>query len=42
VTGRSLAQGKVEVVKRADKTSVEIPIAELVSTLKAWIAEAVK
>jgi prolyl-tRNA synthetase len=42
VTGRSLAQGKVEVVKRADKTAVEIPIAELVSTLKAWIAEAVK
>jgi prolyl-tRNA synthetase len=42
VTGRSLAQGKVEVVKRADKTAVEIPIADLVSTLKAWIAEAVK
>ncbi len=42
VTGRSLAQGKVEVVKRADKTSVEIPIAALVSTLKTWIAEAVQ
>jgi prolyl-tRNA synthetase len=42
VTGRSLAQGKVEVVKRADKTAVEIPITELVATLKAWIAEAVQ
>jgi prolyl-tRNA synthetase len=42
VTGRSLAQGKVEVVKRADKTSVEVPIAELVNTLKTWIAEALQ
>jgi hypothetical protein len=30
------------VVKRTDKTAVEIPIAELVSTLKAWIAAAVQ
>jgi prolyl-tRNA synthetase len=42
VTGRSLAQGKVEVVKRADKTAAEIPIETLVSTLKAWIAKAVQ
>jgi prolyl-tRNA synthetase len=42
VAGRSLAQGKVEVVKRTDKIAVEIPIAELVSTLKAWIAAAVQ
>lgn len=41
VTGRSLAQGKVEVVKRADKTAVDLPIAELVTTLKAWIADAI-
>jgi prolyl-tRNA synthetase len=41
VTGRSLAQGKVEVVKRADKTATEIPITELVATLKAWITEAI-
>ncbi len=42
VTGRSLAQGKVEVVKRADKIAVEVPIAELVDTLKTWIAEALQ
>jgi prolyl-tRNA synthetase len=42
VTGRSLAQGKVEVVKRADKSAVEIPITELVDTLKTWIAEALQ
>jgi prolyl-tRNA synthetase len=42
VTGRSLAQGKVEVVKRADKSAVEVPIAELVDTLKTWIAEALQ
>jgi prolyl-tRNA synthetase len=42
VTGRSLAKGKVEVVKRADKSAVEVPIAELVDTLKTWIAEALQ
>jgi len=42
VTGRSLAQGKVEVVKRCDRTAVEIPIEDVVSTLKSWIAEALQ
>jgi prolyl-tRNA synthetase len=42
VTGRSLAQCKVEVVKRADKSVIEVPIAELVDTLKTWIAEAIQ
>ncbi len=37
VTGRSLAQGKVEVVKRATKESQDIPIAEVVSKIKGWI-----
>lgn len=40
VTGRSLAQGKVEVVKRRDRSSLELPLAEVVPTLKAWIDEA--
>ena len=39
VTGRSLAQGKVEVVKRATKESHELPIEEVVSTLKQWIEQ---
>jgi prolyl-tRNA synthetase len=37
VTGRSLAGGKVEVVKRATKESQDIAIAEVVTTIKAWI-----
>ncbi|MGF1541311.1 MAG: proline--tRNA ligase [Pleurocapsa sp.] len=37
VTGRSLAQGKVEVVKRATKESQDIAIAEVVATIKEWI-----
>jgi prolyl-tRNA synthetase len=41
VTGRSLQQGKVEVVKRADRSSQEIPLDEVVPTLKQWIAEAI-
>jgi len=41
VTGRSLADGNVEVVKRADKSAQEIPLAEVVATLQQWIAEAV-
>ncbi|HEY9828556.1 MAG TPA: proline--tRNA ligase, partial [Stenomitos sp.] len=41
VTGRSLAQGKVEVVTRADRQSTELPIADVVSTLKDWIAAAI-
>ena len=40
VTGRSLAQGKVEVVKRATRESQEISIHEVVSTIKNWIDEA--
>ncbi|MDJ0717730.1 MAG: proline--tRNA ligase [Prochloraceae cyanobacterium] len=41
VTGRSLAKGKVEVVDRANKESQEIPLDEIVSTLKQWISEAI-
>lgn len=40
VTGRSLKEGKVEVVERATQKSQEIPIAEVVETLKKWITEA--
>jgi prolyl-tRNA synthetase len=42
VTGRSLAQGKVEVVKRSDRSSVELPLGDVISTLKSWIAEAIQ
>jgi prolyl-tRNA synthetase len=42
VTGRSLAQGKVEVVQRANRATVELSVTDVVSTLKAWIAEAVQ
>ena len=41
VTGRSLKEGKVEVVKRADGESQEIAIAAVVVTLKGWIDEAI-
>ena len=37
VTGRSLKEGKVEVVQRATKQSQELPITEVVSTLQGWI-----
>jgi prolyl-tRNA synthetase len=37
VTGRSLKEGKVEVVQRATKQSQELPITEVVSTLREWI-----
>jgi prolyl-tRNA synthetase len=37
VTGRSLANGKVEVVERRTRKSQEIPLLEVVSTLKQWI-----
>ncbi len=40
VTGRSLAQGKVEVVNRRDRASVELTLSEVVSTLKTWIDDA--
>ncbi len=39
VTGRSLAEGKLEVVTRATGESQDIPIDEVVSTLKQWIDE---
>ncbi|MEN9521571.1 MAG: hypothetical protein RLZZ381_4159, partial [Cyanobacteriota bacterium] len=42
VTGRSLSEGKVEVVKRATKESQDIPLEEVVATVKGWIAEEVK
>jgi prolyl-tRNA synthetase len=37
VTGRSLQQGKVEVVKRATHEAQEIAIGEVVTTLREWI-----
>ncbi|NER83042.1 MAG: proline--tRNA ligase [Leptolyngbya sp. SIO1D8] len=39
VTGRSLKEGKVEVVKRATHDSEEIALADVVSTVKQWIGE---
>jgi prolyl-tRNA synthetase len=42
VTGRSLQQGKVEVVKRATRESQEIAIEAVVPTLSQWIAEAIR
>ncbi|AFY65062.1 proline--tRNA ligase [Geitlerinema sp. PCC 7407] len=40
VTGRSLKDGKVEVVQRATRESQELPVEAVVSTLQQWIAEA--
>ena len=37
VTGRSLSEGKVEVVKRATKEAQDIPIESVVETVKQWI-----
>ncbi len=42
VTGRSLKDGKLEVVQRATKQSQDIPIDQVVATLKQWIEEAAK
>ncbi len=42
VTGRSLKDGKLEVVERATKKSQDIPIDEVVPTLKQWINEAIE
>jgi prolyl-tRNA synthetase len=39
VTGRSVAQGKVEVVKRANHETLELPIEDVVTTLKTWVNE---
>jgi prolyl-tRNA synthetase len=41
VTGRSLQQGKVEVVKRANHESQEIALADVVVTLKQWVQASV-
>ena len=41
VTGRSLKQGKVEVVKRADQSKDEIALDAVVSTIKGWVEAAV-
>jgi prolyl-tRNA synthetase len=40
VTGRAIANGKVEVVERATRQSQEIPIDEVITTLKQWIKAA--
>jgi len=40
VTGRSLKNGKVEVVKRATKESEEMALDEVVPTLQQWVTEA--
>jgi prolyl-tRNA synthetase len=37
VTGRSLKDGKVEVVKRKDKETQEIEVDRLIATLKGWM-----
>ncbi|AFZ27405.1 prolyl-tRNA synthetase [Cylindrospermum stagnale PCC 7417] len=40
VTGRAIANGKVEVVKRATREAQEIAIDEVVNTLKQWVKAA--
>ena len=40
VTGRSLQQGKVELVKRAGRESEEIALSEVISTLQQWLHSA--
>ncbi len=42
VTGRAIANGKVEVVKRATRESQEIAIEEVVNTLQQWIKAAIE
>lgn len=42
VTGRSLKDGKVEVVERATKKAEEIAIEQVLPTLKQWIEDALK
>jgi prolyl-tRNA synthetase len=41
VTGRAIANGKVEVVERATRKSQEIVIHEVTTTLQQWITEAI-
>ncbi|MEL6930382.1 MAG: proline--tRNA ligase [Cyanobacteria bacterium J06600_6] len=38
VTGRSLSEGKVEVVKRATKEAQDLPLESVVETVKGWIS----
>ncbi|MGB3573717.1 MAG: proline--tRNA ligase, partial [Phormidesmis sp.] len=40
VTGRSLKNGKVEVVKRADGEAEDIALDAVVSTIKGWVTDA--
>ncbi len=42
VTGRSLKDGKVEVVKRADGEAEDMAIDDVVSTLKSWVEAALR
>lgn len=42
VTGRAIANGKVEVVERATRKSQEIVIEEVTTTLKEWITAAIQ
>lgn len=42
VTGRSLSEGKVEVVKRATKESQDLPVESVVATIKQWIEAALR
>ncbi len=42
VTGRAIANGKIEVVERATRKSQEIAIDEVTATLKQWITEAIE
>ncbi|MEA5626675.1 proline--tRNA ligase [Nostoc sp. UHCC 0251] len=42
VTGRAIANGKVEVVERATRNSQEIVIEEVTATLKQWITAAIQ
>ncbi|MEM9092221.1 MAG: proline--tRNA ligase [Cyanobacteria bacterium P01_F01_bin.53] len=41
VTGRSLKEGKVEVVKRADGEAQDLALADVVATVKGWVDSAV-
>ena len=41
VTGRSLKDGNVEVVKRATGESQDIALGDVVGTVKGWIDEAI-
>lgn len=42
VTGRAIANGKVEVVERATRKTQEIPLEEVTNTLKQWITAALE